>query len=387
MPPNSKTLGEEGVLIQNFKVLSKNKNRFEELLTLLKNGKYPSRQPETNIADIQAQIAANQKGTAELLSMADEKPTAEILNLTSQVFDLAAAETKRVLRELPKKKYEFEDFLDCGAKIKVTITIRDDSATIDFSGTSPTLENNLNANRAIVLSAVIYVFRLMIGKEIPLNQGILQPLEIITPDCLLNPTASTDHSQSPAIVGGNVETSQRVVDVLMGAFEIAAASQGTSNNVIFGDETFGYYETICGGSGASKNQNGADAVQVHITNTRITDPEILETRYPVILDEFKIRESSGGDGIHTGGNGVIRSMRFTKPLTLSVLSNRNQEEFPPFGLHGGEPGSIGSLHKKTDDENNIVGMTIKTPGGGGMKKAARNEKRAARVLSLAKNMY
>jgi len=204
----------------------------------------------------------------------------------------------------------------------------------------------------------------MIGKDLPLNQVFLPPINFFLPQCFLNPLPSDAHSEGPAVVGGNVETSQRVVDVLMGAFEIAAASQGTSNNVIFGDESFGYYETICGGSGASANQDGADAVQVHITNTRITDPEILETRYPVILDEFKIRDGSGGDGIHSGGDGVIRSMRFTKPVTLSVLSNRNKEEFPPFGLNRGEPGSNGSLHKKTDNEN-IVGMTIKTPGGGG----------------------
>ncbi len=296
--------------------------------------------------------------------------------LLNSICDLAANETRRTIRALPKKHFVFEDFLDCGAKIKVQITIIGETATIDFSGTSATLDNNLNANRAIVLSAIIYVFRLMIGKEIPLNQGILQPINLILPECFLNPLPSDDHSQSPAVVGGNVETSQRIVDVLMGAFEIAAASQGTSNNVIFGDESFGYYETICGGSGASANQDGADAVQAHITNTRITDPEILETRYPVILDEFKIREGSGGDGIHSGGNGVIRSMRFTKPLTLSVLSNRNKEEFPPFGLDGGKPGETGSLHKKTDDEQNIVGMTIKTPGGGGWetKLAIRSQK-------------
>lgn len=365
MPPHSKTLGEEGVLIQNFKVLSQTKNRFDELLAILSSGPYPSRQPETNLSDIQAQIAANQKGRKELLNAVQSISEESVTALLNSICELAAEETRRTIRALPKKHFSFEDFLDCGAKIKVQITIVDDTATIDFSGTSATLDNNLNANRAIVLSAIIYIFRLMIGKDIPLNQGILQPVNLILPECFLNPLPSDDHSQSPAVVGGNVETSQRVVDVLMGAFKIAAASQGTSNNVIFGDESFGYYETICGGSGASANQNGADAVQVHITNTRITDPEILETRYPVILDEFRIREGSGGDGIHAGGNGVVRSMRFTKPLTLSVLSNRSKEEFPPFGLNGGKPSSIGSLHKKTDDENNIVGMIIKTPGGGG----------------------
>ena len=213
-------------------------------------------------------------------------------------------------------------------------------ATIDFTGTGPVVAGNLNANRAIVTAAVIYTMRVLVDEDIPLNHGVLRPIEIVLPTCLLNPEPGPTPETTPAVAGGNVETSQRVVDVLLGALGVAAASQGTMNNVVFGDETFGYYETICGGSGATADGPGASAVQVHMTNTRLTDPEILERRYPVRVREFSIRRGSGGAGRHRGGDGVVRRMEFLRPLTLSLLTQRRGPH-PPYGMAGGEAGAAG----------------------------------------------
>jgi 5-oxoprolinase (ATP-hydrolysing) len=235
----------------------------------------------------------------------------------------------------------------------------------------------LNANRSIVTAAVIYVLRLLIGEDVPLNQGLLAPIELVLPECLLNPPARERPKDCPAVVGGNVETSQRVVDVLLGALGLAAASQGTMNNLLFGDASFGYYETICGGSGATAQAPGADAVHTHMTNTRITDPEVLEARYPVRLQEFSIRRGSGGAGQQRGGDGVVRRIEFLKPLTLSILSQR-RGPYPPYGMQGGEPGACGRnmLLKANGSQLSLDGMTqiaveagdvltIETPGGGG----------------------
>ncbi|MEC9093580.1 MAG: hydantoinase B/oxoprolinase family protein, partial [Planctomycetota bacterium] len=298
MPPDSTCLADEGVLIQNFLLLSQNGNRFNELEQLLRSGPYPSRQPQTNISDVKAQVAANNCGIHLLKELAGNTTKHVLPQLIDKLFAISAAETQKVIHQLTKKEYRFEDYLDCGAKIQLRIAVKTTSLLFDFTGSSGVLPNNLNANPSIVNSAIIYCLRLMIGKDIPLNQGILQPIEVSIPLGFLNPKPATNPCLSPAIVGGNVETSQRIVDVIFGAFEIAAASQGTTNNVIFGDQNFGYYETVCGGSGASKQKKGADAIQVHITNTRITDPEILESRYPVVLEEFSIRAGSGGLGKH-----------------------------------------------------------------------------------------
>ena len=251
------------------------------------------------------------------------------------------------------------------------------TAELDFTGTSPVLPNNLNANQAIVTAAVLYVLRLLIDEPIPLNQGVLEPITLILPECFLNPTAGLTAADSPAVVGGNVETSQRIVDVLLSALELAAASQGTMNNLLFGDETFGYYETICGGAGATARSPGADAVHTHMTNTRITDPEILERRYPVQLNQFSIREQSGGQGIHSGGNGIIRKMTFLQPVTVSLLTQRRDQNAPP-GLNGGEAGKAGvnrvifadGREQKLSNRQQLTinsgdQLTIETPGGGG----------------------
>jgi 5-oxoprolinase (ATP-hydrolysing) len=260
----------------------------------------------------------------------------------------------------------------------VTITIAGGGATFDFSGTGPVSAGNLNANRAIVTAAVMYVLRLLICEDIPLNQGVLAPVEIVIPDnCLLNPIEQADPQKCPAVVGGNVETSQRVVDVLLGALKLAAASQGTMNNLLFGDDTFGYYETICGGSGATATAAGADAVHTHMTNTRLTDPEVLELRYPVRLREFRIRCGSGGAGDHRGGDGVVRRIEFLRELRVSLLTQR-RGPYAPYGLSGGSPGAMGENELLRADGTMTVlpnatevsvsagdVLTVKTPGGGG----------------------
>jgi 5-oxoprolinase (ATP-hydrolysing) len=249
-------------------------------------------------------------------------------------------------------------------------------ATFDFTGTAAVLASNLNANRAVVTAALIYCLRLLIDEEIPLNDGVLEPVDLILPECFLNPTAGEDAHCSPPVAGGNVETSQRIVDVILGAMGVAAASQGTMNNFLIGDERFGYYETICGGSGATPRAGGADAVQVHMTNTRITDPEILERRYPMRLWEFSIRRGSGGRGKHRGGDGAVRELEFLNPLTLAILSSRRGPH-PPYGLAGGEPGAVGRNVWMASDgtRRELPGictldvqpgdrLRIETPGGG-----------------------
>jgi 5-oxoprolinase (ATP-hydrolysing) len=332
----------------------------------------------------------------------------------------AAAEQKmrRALAAIPDGVYKFDDHLDGGSPIAVTITISGDNAVVDFTGTGAVIHApanhpiaaggyNLNANRAIVSAAVLYVFRCLINEDIPLNSGVLAPVKIVLPECLLNPPEHHDPGQCAAIVGGNVETSQRVVDVLLGALGSAAASQGTMNNLTFGDDTFGYYETICGGSGATRESDGADAVHTHMTNTRLTDPEVIERRYPVRVLEFSIRRNSGGRAIlpplgrggrggsgenvlppslagssdmkatHRGGDGVLRRLEFLRPLRVSILSER-RGPYAPFGLNGGAPGMLGdnTLQRAGSTAIENLGgkvqitvspgdiLTIATPGGG-----------------------
>jgi 5-oxoprolinase (ATP-hydrolysing) len=282
------------------------------------------------------------------------------------------------LAKLPWRRQEYVDFLDDGTPIRVAITTAGErGAIIDFAGSGMVSKRNLNANRAIVTAAVIYVLRLLAGEDMPLNQGVLAPIDLILPEGLLNPPIGRTPADSPAVVGGNVETSQRVVDVMLSVLKLAAASQGTMNNVLFGDATFGYYETICGGSGATADSPGADAVHTHMTNTRLTDPEVLEARYPVQLVEFAIRRGSGGQGRHRGGDGVIRRIQIQMPLTLSILSQR-RGPYPPGGMNGGGPGALGRnvLVKADGSRYELPGciqvdvepgdvLIIETPGGGG----------------------
>ena len=377
MPPFSQSLADEGVLIRNLRVVRQGAFQEATLRELLTTGTYPSRRPADNIADVMAQIAANQTGVQLLDQLVAIHSLPVVQQYMRFIREAAATKVRQALTAIPDGDFRCVDHLDDGSPIAVTISIRGDAARVDFRGTGPVLATNLNANRAIVTSAVLYVFRLLIDEEIPLNGGVLIPVTIELPECLLNPHAHDDPAQCAAIVGGNVETSQRVVDVLLGALQLAAASQGTMNNLTFGDSSFGYYETICGGSGATSMAQGADAVQVHMTNTRLTDVELMEYRYPVRVMQFAIREGSGGRGTHRGGHGIIREIEFLRPMTASILSQRRGPYAPP-GLHGGEAGQLGrnTLIRSSGEVSHLGAaaqvsietgdrIRIETPGGGG----------------------
>jgi 5-oxoprolinase (ATP-hydrolysing) len=377
MPPFSRNLGEEGVLIRNFKLIDGGTERWSELESLLLAGTYPSRDVKANLADIAAQVAANHRGENDLLRLVERYTLSVVEAYMDHIQRAAEQKVRRALARLTDGVYPFTDHLDDGTPIAVAVTISGDRATIDFAGTGPVVAGNLNANRAITTAATMYVLRCLLDEDIPLNQGVLTPVEILIPPGILNPPEATRPEDSPAVVGGNVETSQRVVDVLLGALGVAAASQGTMNNLLFGDKTFGYYETICGGSGATREADGASAVHTHMTNTRLTDPEVLERRYPVRLRSFAIRRGSGGPGYTRGGDGVVRALEFLAPLEVSLLTQR-RGPYPPYGLAGGKPGALGRnvLQRKDADPEELPGraqfrvepgdvLTIETPGGGG----------------------
>ncbi|MCH2124510.1 MAG: hydantoinase B/oxoprolinase family protein [Pirellulaceae bacterium] len=377
MPPFSKTLGEEGVLIRNHKLVDKGIIQLENIRQLLTSGRFPSRTPQDNLSDLEAQIAANAQGGRELQRLVRAYSLETVDLYMRQIQTAAEHKLRTALQTLADGKYPFIDYLDDGSPIAVNISIFGDEVKIDFTGTGPVHSGNLNANRAIVTAAVMYVMRCLVDDDMPLNQGLLNPVELIIPHSLLNPPESKDPEQSAAVAGGNVETSQRVVDVLLGALGLAAASQGTMNNVLFGDESFSYYETICGGAGATPQAAGTDAIQTHMTNTRLTDPEVMEQRFPVRVREFKIRRGSGGPGKFRGGNGVIRSIEFLKKLDVSIVSQRRQAH-APYGILGGSAGKQGAnlIVRKNGTIDNLAGcssfsanqgdtLVIKTPGGGG----------------------
>ncbi len=371
MPPHSTHITEEGILFDNFLLVEKGRFREIELIDILNNSPYPARNIEQNIADFKAQIAANEKGIQELHQMVQQYGLDQIQLYMKFVQDNAEESVKKEIEVL--QNGEFNYLMDNGAQIhvKVIIDAENRCATIDFTGTSPQLTNNFNAPKSITQAAVLYVFRTLVNDNIPLNAGCLKPLRIIIPEgCFLNP-------QYPApVVAGNVETSQAIVDALYGALGLLSASQGTMNNFTFGNDQYQYYETICGGSGAGINFEGTDAVHTHMTNSRITDPEVLEFRYPVLLEQFSIRENSGGNGHFCGGNGVIRQIQFLEPMTANILSNHRR--IAPFGLAGGGKGKVGkNWIKRHDGEIESLestatvemqkgdSFTIETPGGGG----------------------
>lgn len=384
MPAASRTLADEGVLIPLTAVALEPdpaggalRVADEPLRALLARAPHPSRDVATNIADLHAQIAANQRGAAELAALAALHGAAHVAACMAGLQRGAEQKLRSALRAMPAGRYAFRDQLDDGAPLTVAIDIADGAATIDFAGTGPVLPNNLNATPAIVASAVLYCFRCLIGEDLPLNAGVLAPLTIRLPQCFLNPPADPDPALCAAVAAGNVETSQRIVDVVLGALGVAAASQGTMNNLAFGDARFGYYETICGGAGAGPGFPGADAVHTHMTNTRLTDVEVLEDRYPVRVRRFAIRRGSGGAGRQRGGDGVIRELEFLAPLEVSLVTQRRT--VAPYGLAGGAPGARGrniliragtsaeellgslcSLHVEPGDV-----LRIETPGGGG----------------------
>jgi 5-oxoprolinase (ATP-hydrolysing) len=377
MPAHSHTIAEEGILIDH--CLLVNQGQFEEtkLLNLLTSGPYPARNPTQNLADLQAQVAANEKGVQELQKMVDHYGLNTVQTYMQHVQDNAEECMRQAIARLcqpgtcPQRSFTYP--MDDGSQIQVTVTLQAEtrSARIDFSGTSPQQPNNFNAPAAVCKAAVLYVFRTLIDDDIPLNAGGLKPLEIlIPPGSMLNPEPPA------AVVAGNVETSQAITDALYGALGIMAASQGTMNNFTFGNDQYQYYETICGGSGAGPDFPGTDAVQTHMTNSRLTDPEVLEWRFPVWLKRFEIRRGSGGEGTYPGGNGVIRCVQFRQPMTATILSNHRQ--IAPFGLAGGGDGLVGKqfvtrhqgLTEPLDSkatitlETNDI-LTIETPGGGG----------------------
>ena len=377
MPPFSQSLAEEGVLVRSFKLIAGGTSQLQRLREILTSAPYPSRDVDSNLADVQAQIAANRQGEIDLRRLEERYEWKVLDAYMGHIQHAAEVKMRRALANLDDGRYEFVDQLDEGAQIRVAIDIVADQARIDFSGTADVLPNNLNANRAIVTAAVMYSLRCLIDEPIPLNQGVLAPVELVVPAGMLNPPHHEDPTCCAAVAGGNVETSQRIVDVLLGAFGAAAASQGTMNNLLFGNDHFGYYETICGGAGATASAPGCSAVQTHMTNTRLTDPEVLEFQHPVRVKSFQIRHGSGGMGKFVGGDGVIRSLEFLAPLRVSIISQRRGPT-PPYGLCGGQPADCGENRLvRADQSVQILAnrvqidvdpgdvLIVETPGGGG----------------------
>ena len=334
MPPNSKVVEEEGVLIDNFLLVEQGRLREAETRALLASGQYPSRNVEQNMADLRAMIAANEKGVQELRRMVGEFGLATVHAYMQHVQDNAEEAVRRVIDVLKDGAFAYE--MDHGAIIKVNITLDKQNRTgiIDFTGTSPQLRNNFNAPSAVCYAAVLYVFRSLVDDDIPLNAGCLKPLNIIIPPgSMLNP------GYPAAVVAGNVETSQCLTDALYGALGVMGASQGTMNNFTFGNHQYQYYETISSGSGAGEGFDGCTPVQTHMTNSRMTDPEVLEFRFPVRVEEHSIRYGSGGKGKWNGGPGALRRIRFLETMTGSVLSGHRR--VPPYGMAGGGAGEVG----------------------------------------------
>jgi len=371
MPPTSTTIAEEGVLLDNVQLVDQGRFLEQELLAILTSAPYPVRNPSQNIADLKAQIAANEKGVQELHKLVNHYGLEQVKTYMQHVQDNAEACVRRVIDRLQDGQFTYP--MDDGSQITVQVTVdrQQRSAHIDFTGTSPQRPNNFNAPAAVGKAAVLYVFRTLVDDDIPLNAGCLKPLQITLPTgSMLNP------DDPAAVVAGNVETSQAITDAIYGALGVMAGSQGTMNNFTFGNERHQYYETICGGSGAGPDFPGTDAVHTHMTNSRLTDPEVLEWRFPVLLRQFSIRQGSGGAGQYPGGNGIVRILEFQEPMTAAILSNHRR--VPPFGLKGGQSGQVGenTILRANGQIETLPGqatvavsggdrMCIATPGGGG----------------------
>jgi len=371
MPPGSKVVEEEGVLIDNFLLVDRGTLREKETVALLGSGRYPVRNVAQNLADLRAQIAANEKGVQELRRMVAEFGLQVVQAYMRHVQDNAEESVRRVLGVLRDGSFELP--MDNGARIRASIKIAPDrrNASIDFTGTSAQLDDNFNAPSAVCMAAVLYVFRTLVDADIPLNSGCLKPLAVSIPEgSMLRP------SYPAAVVAGNVETSQCITEALYGALGVMASAQGTMNNFTFGNERYQYYETVAGGSGAGPDFDGADVVQTHMTNSRLTDPEVLEWRFPVLLESFAIRRGSGGRGRRHGGDGAVRRVRFLEPMTAAILSGHRRVR--PHGMAGGEPGTAGRNYVlRVDGRVTELGpfdqtemaagdvFVIETPGGGG----------------------
>ncbi|MGD0418758.1 MAG: hydantoinase B/oxoprolinase family protein [Xanthobacteraceae bacterium] len=371
MSPNATTIEQEGVFIDNFKLVERGRFREKEAYALLTGGSYPARNPLQNVNDLKAQIAANEKGVQELRKMVHHFTLPVVRAYMRHVQDNAAESVRRVIGRLHDSAFSVE--MDQGTAIKVRISVdrKKREATVDFTGTSPQQPNNFNAPEPVTRAAVLYVFRVMVDDDIPMNAGCLRPIRIVIPkQSLLSPEFPA------AVVAGNVETSQEVTNCLFGALDAMAAAQGTMNNLNFGNDCYQYYETICSGSPAGPGFPGTDAVHTHMTNTRLTDPEILEFRYPVLLEDFHIRKNSGGRGRWNAGDGIVRAIRFLEKMECTILSGHRRVR--PFGLAGGEDGQVGEnwvrrrdgrLEKLAGCDATIIdageAIIIQTPTAGG----------------------
>lgn len=378
MPANSRTIEEEGILFDNWLLVEGGRFREDETLNLLTDAPYPSRNPATNLADLRAQIAANQKGVDEVARMIENFGLDVVQAYMRHVQDNAEEAVRRVIDALEEGEFAYPT--DSGAVIRVRVSVDREarSATIDFTGTSPQLATNFNAPFAVVNAAVLYVFRTLVAEDIPLNDGCLRPLRIIVP-----PGSLLAPEPPAAVVAGNVETSQAITGALYGALGVQAEGSGTMNNVTFGNDRHQYYETVASGSGAGDGFDGASVVQTHMTNSRLTDPEVLEWRLPVLLEEFAVRRGSGGTGTWRGGDGAVRRIRFREPMTVSTLSQHRR--VAPYGMAGGSPGALGTgrVERADGSVQALDGsdfadagpddvLVIETPGGGGYGRAPRD---------------
>ena len=373
-PPDSKHIEEEGVLIDNFKLFDKGIFREQEMRKILSSGKYPCRNIEHNMADLAAQVAANKTGIHEINSMIDQFGIETVHAYMNHVQDNAEESIRNAIVNLKQGEYEYE--LDNGEFIRVNVKIdkKNREAIIDFTGTAPKNPFNYNAPMAVCYAVILYVFRTLVGNNIPLNEGCFKPIKIIIPN-----NSMINAKYPSAVIAGNTEVSQLTCNALFGALGVIAGSQATMNNFIWGNDTIQNYETICGGTGAGPNFHGTSAIQTHMTNTRSTDPEVLETRFPVRLEEFSIRRNSGGKGKFNGGDGVTRKLRFLEPMTVTTLCSHRRVK--PFGLNGGSPGDCGKEWLERTDGSilNLNGndscevepndlFVMETPGGGGFGK-------------------
>ncbi len=359
------------MLIDTMKLVDAGRFQGDAARAVLASGRWPARQPDQNIADLKAQVAANETGRRELLRVVDRYGPEVVRAYMGHVQDNAAESVRQVIDRLSDGSFVYP--LDHGAEIRVKVRVDRAArrAVVDFTGTSPQHKGNYNAPLSISRAVVLYTFRTLVGNAIPLNEGCLKPIEIIVPEgSMLNP------AYPAAVIAGNTEVSQAACNALMGALGAMAASQGTMNNFIWGNEDFQNYETIAGGTGAGPGFDGCDAVQSHMTNTRMTDPEVLEKRFPVRLESFAIRRGSGGAGRWHGGDGVVRRLRFLVPVTVTTLSL--SRKVAPFGVSGGAPGALGeNIAEWPDGRRETLGgnaevalpagavFEMRTPGGGG----------------------
>lgn len=371
MPPAARRLVEEGVVFSPRHLIREGRSCFDEIAEHLSAAPYPTRRLSDNLADLDAQLAANIRGVAMLRELVEFHGASEIRRHFQALKDRSLEALRPVLAAFGEREVSAEETLDDGTPIRVTLRCREGSLAISFAGSGPVHPGNLNATPAILQSAVLYVLRLWTRSSVPLNEGLMRAVSIELPEGFLNPPFGDDPAECPAVVGGNVETSQRVVDTLLKALGVQACSQGTMNNFLFGDDRFGYYETICGGSGAGEGYDGSSGLHTHMTNTAITDPEILEQRYPVRLHRFALRRGSGGEGKWRGGDGIVREVEFLKTLQVSLLTQHRL--VAPYGMAGGGAGKCGRQTLNGKELPGIVALSvdagdrlvIETPGGGG----------------------